>query len=128
VERLKPTPEIKLHFVKHADTDIGVIVIKPVRGDVVISEAGAFVRHGEQDIAMSADEMQQRLTKEVTNQHLLDMIATLNDSLAKVHEDVRYPLTIRGRATTFLLGFAAGFLAKICAEVFIGYFAPKPHL
>jgi predicted HTH transcriptional regulator len=128
-ERVRPIPEIRMHVVNYNGKKVGVVVIKAMPNDVVVSDGGAFIRRGEKDVAMSAADMQSRLTTqipEVTNQHLLEVIDTLNAKLISVHEDVKYPRSWRGRGISLAIAFAAGFFARLCADLVNGWLEGEP--
>jgi predicted HTH transcriptional regulator len=126
--RIRPMPETRLHPVTYQGQQVGVVVFKPVAGEIAISDAGAFVRRGEAIRVMEADEIRQRLPREetpqqaqVTNEHLAEGIATLSATLEGMREDLRYAQSLRGQWKVLLVGFLLGIAASVIASFIYAY-------
>lgn len=118
-KRIRPCPEIRMHRVNYRGAIVPVIVVKPHPAEVVVSDAGAFIRDGEKNRPMTAIEIQAKLPTTddpLTKQHFAEGIASVSKALADVQEQFQYSQTVRGQLQTYFIGFVLGIVASVIAS------------
>ena len=129
-KRIRPLPPYQMHLVEMPDQmKVAAIVVKPVRNEVVVSDAGPYLRIADQMRPMTPQEIQQRLPtppEPVTNQHIAESIAAMASDLESLHQDLKIAQSLKGQLPTLVAGFALGIVASVIASYIFLALNPAP--
>jgi hypothetical protein len=118
-KRVRPLPALQMHMVNYRGAIVPVIVVKPHPNGVVVSDAGAFVRVGDQNRPMTPNEIAAKLPPaqdDVTNKHLAEGLASVSKTLAEVQDELRQSQSLIAQAPGLGIGFVLGIVASVIAS------------
>lgn len=127
-KRVRPMPDIMMHRVHYAGETVHVIVVKPLRGEIVVSDAGAFRRAGARIVAMTSKEILASLPNgadSTTLEHMAGHIEILTNSVSELLTEQRYLQSFRGKLKSLCVSFVTGVATDLVSTlIFTFAFGP----